>query len=136
MASALGVKASSRVYSYLAPTTNLYQAQRTAMRIRSPLLFLIAFWFLSVLMSPDLVSQDNGHRNERQHEQGAFFQKKSYTPSPLPKFEQLKAQLPSPIFDEKPLWTKLYWKAWELASRNFHEPAPGSGFVSQFIDAA
>ena len=136
MASALGVKASSRVYSYLAPTTNLYQAQRTAMRIRSPLLFLIAFWFLSVLMSPDLVSQDNGHRNERQHEKGAFFQKRSYTPSPLPKFEQLKAQLPSPIFDEKPLWTKLYWKAWELASRNFHEPAPGSGFVSQFIDAA
>ena len=30
----------------------------------------------------------------------------------------------------------MYWKAWELAFRNFHEPAPGSGFVSQFIDAA
>ncbi|MCX6133233.1 MAG: trehalase family glycosidase [Ignavibacteriales bacterium] len=31
---------------------------------------------------------------------------------------------------------RLYWKAWEIAFRNFHEPAPASGFVSQFIDAA
>ncbi|RLT20047.1 MAG: hypothetical protein DWI29_04470 [Planctomycetota bacterium] len=30
----------------------------------------------------------------------------------------------------------MYWKTWELAFRNFHEPQPGSGFVSQFIDAA
>ena len=30
----------------------------------------------------------------------------------------------------------MYWKAWELAFNNFHEPASGSGFVSQFIDAA
>jgi hypothetical protein len=30
----------------------------------------------------------------------------------------------------------MYWKAWELAFRNFHEPAQGSGFVSPLIDAA
>jgi hypothetical protein len=30
----------------------------------------------------------------------------------------------------------MYWKAWELAFRNFYEPPPGSPFVSQFIDAA
>jgi glycogen debranching enzyme len=31
---------------------------------------------------------------------------------------------------------KTYWKAWELGFHNFREPAPQSGFVSQFIDAA
>ncbi len=57
-------------------------------------------------------------------------------PSPLPRFEECKDQLPSPIYAAEPLWLEVYWKAWELAFHNFHEPAPGSGFVSQFIDAA
>ena len=30
----------------------------------------------------------------------------------------------------------MYWKAWEIGFGNFHEPHPGSGYVSQFIDAA
>jgi hypothetical protein len=68
--------------------------------------------------------------------QGRFFAKKDYAPSPMPKFDDLRGQLPSPIFDEKPEWVQMYWKAWELGFRNFNEPKPGSGFVSQFIDAA
>lgn len=67
---------------------------------------------------------------------GVYFAKKSYRQMPLPRFEETKSLLPSPIADEKPLWVETYWKAWELAFRNFHEPAQGSGFVSQFIDAA
>ncbi len=67
---------------------------------------------------------------------GKYFPKKSYKPEPLPMFQDLKGLLPSPIYDEKPLWVATYWKAWELAFRHFYEPAPGSGFVSQFIDAA
>lgn len=67
---------------------------------------------------------------------GRYFEKKQYTPSPLPTFAALREQLPSPIYDAKPLWVQVYWKAWELASKNFYEPAPGSGFVSAFIDAA
>lgn len=55
---------------------------------------------------------------------------------PLPRFDVTRPVLPSPVFDENPLWVQTYWKAWELAFRNFHEPAPGSGFVSRFIDAA
>ena len=47
-----------------------------------------------------------------------------------------RIELPSPIFDENPVYVEMYWKAWELAFRNFYEPRPGSGFVSQFIDAA
>ncbi|MHC4691986.1 MAG: MGH1-like glycoside hydrolase domain-containing protein [Planctomycetota bacterium] len=69
-------------------------------------------------------------------EQGIFFTKKKYLPKPLPVFSITKDKLPSPIFDEDQDYIKCYWKAWELAFRNFHEPKPSSGFVSQFIDAA
>jgi hypothetical protein len=69
-------------------------------------------------------------------EQGAFLSKKRYTPSPLPVFATTRDRLPSPIFEEDPDYVRCYWKAWELAFKNFHEPAPDSGFVSQFIDAA
>jgi len=67
---------------------------------------------------------------------GIYFSKKAYVPAPLPKYEDLKSLLPSPIIDDNPLWVETYWKAWQLASKNFYEPRPGSGLVSQFIDAA
>lgn len=67
---------------------------------------------------------------------GAFFPKKEYRPHPLPTFAGLRDELPAPIYDEKPAWIAMYWKAWELACRNFHDPKPQSHFVSQFIDAA
>jgi glycogen debranching enzyme len=69
-------------------------------------------------------------------QQGLHFSKKRHEPRPLPAFEATRDRLPSPIFDEDPNYVRCYWKAWELAFRNFHEPAKGSGFVSQFIDAA
>jgi hypothetical protein len=68
--------------------------------------------------------------------QGMYFSKKTYQPQTLPKFEATKPQMPSPIFDENPLWIKMYWRAWEMAFRNFQTPADGSGFVSQFLDCA
>jgi hypothetical protein len=68
--------------------------------------------------------------------QGAYFARKAYQAAPLPDFARTRDLLPSPIFAERPEWVAMYWKAWELAFKNFHEPAPGSGYVSQFIDAA
>jgi hypothetical protein len=68
--------------------------------------------------------------------QGGYFSKKEYVPQPLPTLAETKARLPGPIFDDNPVYVAMYWKAWELAFRNFYEPQPGSGFVSQFIDAA
>jgi hypothetical protein len=68
--------------------------------------------------------------------QGDYFKTATYRPAPLPVFQETRSKLPAPIFDENPLYVRMYWKAWELAFRNFHEPAPESGFVSQFIDAA
>jgi hypothetical protein len=68
--------------------------------------------------------------------QGQYFAKKKYVPAPLPKFADTKDKLPAPVYEENPLYVKMYWKTWELGFRNFYEPRPGSGFVSQFIDAA
>ncbi len=67
---------------------------------------------------------------------GMYFAKKTYVPKPLPTYSETKSLLPSPILDESPDYLRMYWKAWELGFKNFHEPQPGSGFVSQFIDAA
>ena len=68
--------------------------------------------------------------------QGLYFAKKAYEPIPLPQFAQTRDKLPAPVLAGKPEWVAMYWKAWELAFSNFHQPAPGSGYVSQFIDAA
>jgi hypothetical protein len=68
--------------------------------------------------------------------QGQYFLRKEYSPHRLPKFSDRRDELPAPIYDGNPDWVRMYWKAWELAFRNFHEPASGSGFVTQFIDAA
>lgn len=66
---------------------------------------------------------------------GLYFDKKTYVRTPLLRYRDVKDRLPSPIDDEHPLWIQAYWKAWELAFLHLHEPVPGSGFVSQFIDA-
>ena len=68
--------------------------------------------------------------------QGMYFAKKEYVPHPLPAFDETRDQMPAPIFDENPDYVQMYWKAWEIAFKNFYEPAPESGFVSQYIDAA
>lgn len=67
---------------------------------------------------------------------GRYFAKREHSPVPLPKVTAMRDQLPSPIYDANPLWVQTYWKAWELAFKNFYQPPPGSGFVSNFIDAA
>jgi hypothetical protein len=73
---------------------------------------------------------------QAQSEMGRYFAKKAYQPGPLPTFGEMRDRLPEPVYDSRPDWIALYWKAWELAFRNFYEPSPGSGLVSQFIDAA
>lgn len=65
--------------------------------------------------------------------QGLYFAKKAQVPIAIPHFDELRSQLPSPIDDKHPLWIKTYWKAWQLAFRNFHEPSPDSGFASWYI---
>ena len=40
--------------------------------------------------------------------QGMYFAKKQYVPKPLPKFAETKGKLPSPIYDENPLYVQMY----------------------------
>jgi hypothetical protein len=86
------------------------------------------FVFLGLLLTAAVVHAESP--------QGMYLAKNSYKPSPLPVFSDMKARLPSPIYDDNPTYVAMYWKAWELAFKNFHEPTPQNGFVSQFIDAA
>jgi hypothetical protein len=61
--------------------------------------------------------------------------KKTYTNEPLPIYEEAKGRLPAPILDNNPEWVELYWKAWEiLYTWNVARPAPGSPFVSNYLD--
>lgn len=69
-------------------------------------------------------------------EQGKYFSKKSYVPKPLPVFENTVDKLPRPIFEENSDYIECYYAAWQIGFRNFYEPQPSSGFVSQYIDAA
>lgn len=55
---------------------------------------------------------------------------------PLPVFEEVKNQLPIPIWDNHPDHIRCYWRSWELAFSNLCRPLPGTGFVSNFIDTA
>lgn len=73
---------------------------------------------------------------DKDKDQGMYFSKKYYEPHPLPIYEETKSLLPSPVYAENPLWIDAYWKAWELAFKNFYEPSAESGFVSQFLDCA
>ncbi len=71
-----------------------------------------------------------------QGKQGFYFNKKSYTKEPIPRFSETRHLLPQPIFDEDTAFVSCYWKAWEIAFDNIYEPTPESGFVSPFIDAS
>ena len=69
-------------------------------------------------------------------DQPNVFQSRKYQLTPLPTFADSKSQLPTPVIADHPEWEKLYWKAWELAFSHLMQPAPESGFVSNFIDPA
>jgi glycogen debranching enzyme len=67
---------------------------------------------------------------------GPYFAKKTYTPAPLPVFTEVRDKLPSPIIDSRPELVTMYWKCWELCFQHLKQPAPGSPFVSNYLDAA
>ncbi len=87
-------------------------------------------------LAPAWAQSDSSRAAPGPDELGKFYAKKRYDPAPLPQWQSVRGQLPSPIYESQPEWIAMYWRSWELAFRNFHEPAPESGFVSQFIDAA
>jgi len=95
---------------------------------QKPQIESISIYLLLLLMMISLVLKGQ--------EQGKYFAKKQYIKTSLPVFSELKKQLPTPVFDQDSNLVNCYWKAWELACRNFYEPNSENGFVSQYIDAA
>lgn len=67
--------------------------------------------------------------------ENAFFE---MTPedAELPRFDDIKSELPQPIWDEHEDSIDCYYKAWEIAFSNLRKPTNENGFVSNYIDAA
>ncbi len=56
--------------------------------------------------------------------------------APLPTLDAVRDLLPTPTWDGHEQTIACYWKVWELAFSHLHRPAPGSGFVANYIDTA
>lgn len=69
-------------------------------------------------------------------DRGMYYEKKEYDGVPFLKYEEVKQLLPVPMISAHPEWTKCYDYAISVLYSNIHQPAPGSGFVSNFVDAA
>ncbi|MBQ2828476.1 MAG: glycoside hydrolase [Clostridia bacterium] len=54
----------------------------------------------------------------------------------LPVYENVKKDLPQPIWENHSRYIDCYYKAWEIAFSNLRQPKEGTGFVTNFIDAA
>jgi len=68
-------------------------------------------------------------------EENAFSSAKVEEADP-PALAAVKERLPVPFWEGHDGALDCYWKVWEIAFRNLMKPAPGSGFVSNFIDTA
>lgn len=72
----------------------------------------------------------------KNQERGMYFSKKKYAETPIYSYEEVKERLPIPVVEAKPQWKKTYNYAMEILFKNIHKPVDGSGFVSNFVDAA
>ena len=69
-------------------------------------------------------------------DRGMYFDKKEYDGAPLLSYEEVKDRLPVPIVSSHPEWVDCYKYAIQVLYTNVHRPTEGSGFVSNFVDAA
>ncbi len=53
-----------------------------------------------------------------------------------PSFKNAKDVLPNPFWKGNDDAIGMYWKAWEIGISHVRKPAPGSGFVSSYLDTA
>lgn len=67
---------------------------------------------------------------------GEYFSKKVYTAEALPVFDDVRDKLPNPVIEGRPELKAMYWKCWELAYKNLHQPPADSPFVANWLDAA
>ncbi|MEM7799223.1 MAG: glycoside hydrolase, partial [Chloroflexota bacterium] len=63
------------------------------------------------------------------------YRHQTYEAAPILSFEEARAQLPVPIMpgSQYDPWIRMYWRVWEIAWTNLHQPAEGTGFVDNYI---
>lgn len=61
------------------------------------------------------------------------FLDKEYVPRPLPLLDEVKEDLPQPIWEHHDDVIDCYWKTWEIAFGNLRKPEKHSGFVSNYV---
>lgn len=64
---------------------------------------------------------------------GNYFTKTEYKKESLPVWNEVKGNLPSPIYDENPDLVDYYWKAWEVAVASEKQPGNGSCLISNYL---
>lgn len=67
---------------------------------------------------------------------GGHFDKKAYDHVPPRTYKEVCADLPRPLAAGRPDWEEIYDYAVKVLFTNIHRPEDGSGFVSNFVDAA
>lgn len=67
---------------------------------------------------------------------GMYFAKKEYADTLLYSYDEVKEKLPVPVTEAKPQWKESYDYSVKILFKNTHKPKEGSGFVSNFVDAA
>ena len=67
---------------------------------------------------------------------GMYYQGAGNANQPLYAYEHVKDKLPEPILPERGHWLGCYRYALILAFKNAKTPAHGSGFISNYVDAA
>lgn len=67
---------------------------------------------------------------------GQYFAKKQGALAPPLPYAAVADKLPQPVLTARPNWVACYHYAAKILFRNTHTPAPGSGYVSNFVDAA
>lgn len=82
------------------------------------------------------------YRNDEiTYEENPYYKQNTFVDSEaksvgIPKYEDVKALLPRPVFEGHRDYLDCYDFAWELAFSNLASPKEGTGFVSDFIDTA
>jgi len=98
--------------------------------MKFPMMVLCAAIYILIL------SCDHGSKPMTSSVCGYYFPKKSYVMETLPTWEASRSRLPCPVLDANPDWVDMYWKCWELAFDHLRQPAPGTPFVSNYVDEA
>ena len=73
---------------------------------------------------------------ENPHVAKNVFITKEADTEPLPKYEEIKDQLPRPVWDGHDSAIECYNKVWEIGFGNLRLPVKEAKFVSSFIDTA